>query len=73
MSKLRAFLIIVVGVFVASAGPVFLANLTNIWEIPMSTWQTIVTAGVAGVVTYIIAVVMPMTIKPSHVLKLPTV
>ena len=71
MGKVRAFLLIVVGVFVCSAGPVFLLNLTNIWHVPMSTWQTIVTAGVAGVVTYLMAVLAPLTIRPSATLKLP--
>jgi hypothetical protein len=71
-SKVRGFLIIVVAVFVSTAGPVFLANLTNVWTIPMSTWQTIVTAGVAGVVTWLVAWLAPMTVKPSATLKMPT-
>jgi hypothetical protein len=71
LSKVRAFLIIGVGVFIAAAGPVFLLNLTNIWTIPLSTWQTILTAGVAGVVTWLMAVVAPVAIKPSAGLRFP--
>ena len=73
MGKLRAFIIIVAAVFVSSSGPIFLVNLTNLWEVPLSTWQTIVTAGVAGVVVYLIAVCAPIAIKPSAVLKLPEI
>ena len=70
-AKIRAFLLIVVGVFVASAGPIFFLNATNVWAIPLSTWQTIISAGIAGVVLYVMAVVAPVAIKPSSALKLP--
>jgi hypothetical protein len=70
-AKIRGFLLIAVGAFVASAGPIFLLNATNVWSIPLSTWQTIISAGVAGVVLYVMAVVAPMAIKPSRALKLP--
>ena len=55
MGKVRAFLIIVVGVFLGGAIPVFLTNLAseevgwNIWKVPLSTWQIIVTMGIAGI------------------------
>lgn len=71
MNKLRAFLLIVVGVFVSSAGPIFLANALNIWTIPWSTWQIIISSGIFGVVTYLVAVVAPVSIKPSRGLRLP--
>jgi len=73
MKEVRAALIIVVGVFLGGAIPVFLANLTNLWEIPLSTWQTIITMGVAGVATWLLAVVVPVAIKPSARFKLPSV
>ena len=73
MNKLRAFLVIVLGVFVASAGPIFLLNATNVWTIPMSTWQTIISAGIAGVVLYVMAVVAPLAMKPSATFKLPEI
>ena len=71
MAKLRAFLLIVVGVFVASAGPIFISNGLNIFKFSMSTWQIIISAGIFGVVTYVMAVVVPLTIKPSAGLRLP--
>ena len=73
MNKLRAFVVIVAGVFVASAGPIFLLNATNVWTIPLSTWQTIISAGVAGVVLYLMAVAAPLAVKPSGSLKLPEI
>jgi hypothetical protein len=73
MAKVRAFLIIAVGVFLGSAIPVFLINLTNIWTIPLTTWQIIITAGLAGVATWLLAVVVPVAIKPSAGLKFPSV
>ena len=71
MAKLRAFLIIVVGVFIASAGPIFISNGLNIFKFPLSTWEIIISAGIFGVVTYLMAVVVPLTIKPSAGLRLP--
>ena len=71
MGRVRAFILIVAGVFVSAAGPIFILNATNIWTIPISTWQTIVSAGVAGVVTYLIAVVAPVDVRVSPKLTLP--
>jgi hypothetical protein len=71
MAKVRGFLIIVLGVFVCSAAPLFLNNALNIWEIPWSTWQIIISAGVFGVVTWLAAVLFPYTVKPSKGLKFP--
>jgi hypothetical protein len=71
MSKVRAFLIIVVGVFIASAGTVFVGNVTNVFSTPWSTWTTIITAGVMGVVTWLLATVVPVAIKPSKGMRFP--
>ena len=71
MNKIRAFLLIVAGAFISSAAPIFLLNLTNIWTIPLSTWQTIVTAGIAGVVLYLMAAAAPYAVTPGAKLKLP--
>ena len=71
MPKLKAFLLIVAGVFVATAGPIFLGNVTNVFHTPWSTWEIIVSGGVFGVVAYLIAVLAPVAIKPSAALKLP--
>lgn len=71
MPKVKAFALIVVGVFIASAAPIFIANAANIWEIPLSTWQTIISAGVAGVVAWLLATVLPTALQPSKGLQLP--
>jgi hypothetical protein len=71
MNKLRAFLIIVVGVFLSTAGPIFLGNVTDVFHTPWSTWTIIISGGVFGLVAYGIAVLAPFTIKPSKLLKLP--
>ena len=60
MLKLQQFLFVVVSVFVGSAVPAFLANAANIWDISASTWQIIVSSGVAGVVTYCVMYLAPM-------------
>lgn len=79
MGKVRAFLIIVVGVFLGGAIPVFLTNLAseevgwNIWKVPLSTWQIIVTMGIAGIGTWVCATLVPVIIKPSAALKFPEV
>lgn len=71
MSKVRAFLIIVVGVFIASAGPIFLGSVTNIFEVTWSTWTTIISCGVFGVVAWALATIVPVAIKPSAGLRFP--
>ena len=71
MNKLRAFLLIVVGVFVSTAGPLFLANVFNVFDTPWSTWTIVISGGIAGVVTYLVAVVAPVSIQPSRGLRLP--
>ena len=71
MSKIRAFLLIVVGVFISTAGPLFLANVFNVFDTPWSTWTIVISGGVAGVVTYLVAVVAPVSLHPSKGLKLP--
>jgi hypothetical protein len=71
MAKVRAFLIIVIGVFIATAGPVFLGNVTNVFHTQWSTWETILTAGVFGIVTWLLATVVPVAIKPSLGLRFP--
>jgi hypothetical protein len=71
MAKVRAFILIVVGVFICTAGPIFISNGLNIFEFPLSTWQTIVSAGIFGVVAYLMAVCAPIAIKPSASLRLP--
>jgi len=57
--KVQQFLFVVISVFIGSAAPAFLANATNIWEIDASTWQIIVSSGVAGVVTYLVMYFAP--------------
>lgn len=71
MAKVRAFLLIVVGVFICSAGPIFISNGLNIFEFPLSTWEIIISAGCFGVVAYLMTVFAPMTIRPSASLRLP--
>jgi len=73
VARLRAFLIIVVGVFIASAGPIFLGSVTNVFETSWSTWTTIISCGVFGVVTWVLATIVPVAIKPSAGLKFPSV
>jgi hypothetical protein len=57
--KVQQFLFVVISVFIGSAAPAFLANAANIWEISASTWQIIVSSGVAGVVTYLVMYFAP--------------
>jgi hypothetical protein len=71
MAKLKAFLIIVLGVFVSSAGPLFLANIFNVFETPWSTWTIVISGGVFGVIAYLVAVCAPMALKPSAKFSLP--
>lgn len=73
MNKLRAFLIIVIGVFIASAGPIFISNGLNIFEFSLSTWEIIVSAGCFGMVSYLMVAVAPVAIQPSAKFKLPEV
>ena len=58
--KVQQFLFVVISVFIGSAAPAFLANAANIWDISASTWQIIVSSGVAGVVTYCVMYLAPM-------------
>ena len=60
MVKFQQFLFVVISVFVGSAAPAVLANAANIWDISASTWQIIVSSGVAGVVTYCVMYLAPM-------------
>jgi hypothetical protein len=57
--KVQQFVFVVISVFIGSAAPSFLANAANIWEINASTWQIIVSSGVAGVVTYLVMYFAP--------------
>jgi hypothetical protein len=57
--KIQQFLLVVVTVFIGTAGPLFLANVTNVFEVPWATWQIILSGGVFGVVTYIVAWLVP--------------
>jgi preprotein translocase subunit SecY len=57
--KLQQFLFVVISTFIASAGVVFLGNVTNIFETSWSTWSTIITAGVIGVVSYLVMWLAP--------------
>jgi hypothetical protein len=65
MNKLKTFLLIVGGVFVSTAGPLFLANVTNVFETDWSTWTIIISGGVFGLVAYAMVWLAPITIKPS--------
>lgn len=78
MPQLRAFLLIVGVVWAMGFIGFLLTNVlssagANIFEIPLSTWEMAVTAGIVGVFTYLGTVVFPVVIKPSSVLKLPKV
>jgi len=50
--KIQQFLFILISVFVGTAGPLFLANVTNVFEVPWSTWTIIISGGIFGVVSY---------------------
>lgn len=50
--KAQQFLFVLISVFVGTAGPLFLANVTNVFEVPWSTWQIIISGGIFGVVSY---------------------
>jgi hypothetical protein len=75
VAKLRAFLLIVGCVWATGFIGVLLTNLVgaagNLWELPLSTWQIAITAGVVAVFTYLGTVVFPVVIRPSSALKLP--
>jgi len=75
MAKLRAFIIIVGGIWAMGFIGVMLSNLVgeaaNLWELPASTWQIAVTTGVVGVFAYFGTVIFPIIIKPSTSLKFP--
>jgi hypothetical protein len=57
--KIKQFLVVLVIVFVSTAGVSFLANVTNVFETDLSTWQIVVNAGVVGVVSYVVAWLVP--------------
>ena len=57
--KLKQFGLVVLVVFVGTAGPLFLANVTNVFAVPWATWQIVLSGGVFGVVTYAIAWALP--------------
>lgn len=57
--KLQQFLFIVISVFVATAGPLFLANVTNVFETDWSTWTIIISGGIFGVVSYVVMWLAP--------------
>jgi len=76
VSKLRALILIIGVVFVTGFIGVLITNLAgdaagNLWNIPLSTYQIAITAGVVGVFTYLGTVVFPVIIKPSTYLKFP--
>jgi hypothetical protein len=57
--KIQQFVLVVVCVFIGTAGPAFLANVFNVFDTPWSTWTIVISAGVAGVVTYGVAWALP--------------
>jgi H+/Cl- antiporter ClcA len=59
MLKAQQFFFILISVFVGTAGPLFLANVTNVFEVPWSTWQIIISGGIFGVVSYFIMWLAP--------------
>lgn len=76
MGKLRAFILIIAVVFSTGFIGILVTNLAgdaggNLWNIPLSTYQIAITAGVVAVATYLGTVVFPVIIKPSTYLKLP--
>jgi hypothetical protein len=75
MAKLRAFILIVGGIWAMGFIGVILTNLVgstaNLWELPASTWQIAVTTGVVGVFGYFGTVIFPVIIKPSTSMKFP--
>jgi len=76
MSKLRALILIIAVVFVTGFAGILLTNLAgdaggNLWNIPLSTYQIAITAGIVAVFTYLGTVVFPVIIKPSKSLRFP--
>ena len=75
MAKLRALIIIIAVVWAGGFIGVLLVTLVgataNIWELPLSTYQIAITAGIVAVFAYLTTVVFPIVIKPSTYLKLP--
>ena len=59
MQKIQQFALVVVCVFIGTAGPLFLANIANVFDTPWSTWTIVISGGIAGVVTYLVAWVLP--------------
>ena len=57
--KIQQFLFVVICTFIATAGPLFLANVTNVWDTDWSTWTIIISGGIAGVVNYLVMYVAP--------------
>ena len=57
--QLKQFLLWVVCVFVGTAGPLFLANVTNVFAVPWATWQIIISGGIFGIVSAVIAWAVP--------------
>ena len=63
-------------VFITGFGGILLTNLAgdaggNLWNIPLSTYQIAITAGIVAVFTYLGTVVFPVVIEPSAKLKFP--
>lgn len=59
LTKLQQFLLVVVVVFISSAGVMFLNNVTNVFATDLATWQIIINAGIMGVVAYLVAWLTP--------------
>ena len=58
--QLKQFLLWVLCVWVATAGPLFVANANgNVFTVPWSTWQIILSGGVFGLVSAAIAWALP--------------
>jgi hypothetical protein len=57
--KVKQFFLVVIVVFVSACGATFLVNVTDIFNTPPSTWETIVNSGVIAVVSYIVAWLVP--------------
>ena len=58
--KLKQALLWIGCVWIATAGPLFIANAAgNVFTVPWSTWQIILSGGIFGVVTAAIAWAAP--------------
>jgi len=59
LTKVQQFMLVLVCVFIATAGVQFMNNVTNVFATDLTTWQIIINSGIMGVVAYIVAWLVP--------------